>query len=318
LGKYVAGVDLGGTKIYTALADDSGRLLAETIVATGAGDGGEAVVRRIAATVAEVCASGGSGVDISALGIGVPGPINPATGLVDQAPNLGWRNVPVKEILQQTLGVPVLADNDANLAALGEHRFGAGAGVRNMVYVTVSTGIGGGLILDGKIYHGVSGAAGELGHMVIDPLGPLCSCGRRGCLEALASGTAMANRARELVAAGCGQAILHKAGGRAENIDALTVAAAAAGGDGEAIDILKDAGKALGMGLANLVNLLNPALVVLGGGAMNAGRLLWETMEQELKVRALAAALENLRVVPAALGKRSGLMGAVALALRGR
>jgi glucokinase len=315
LGKFVVGVDLGGTKIYTALADESGRLLAETRVATGAGDGQEAVFRRIACTVAEVCASGGSGVNLCALGIGVPGLMDPATGIVDYAPNLRWRNVPVREILQENMKMPVLVDNDANLAALGEHKFGAGAGVQNMVYVTVSTGIGGGLIQNGEVYHGVSGTAGELGHMVIDPAGPLCGCGRRGCLEALASGTAMAVRARELVAAGSGKAILREAGGRAGDIDARSVAAAAAGGDGEAGEILREAGRALGMGLANVVNLINPAMVVLGGGAMNVGPLLWDAMLQELKVRAMAGALVNLRVVPASLGQRSGLMGAVALAL---
>ncbi|GBF35530.1 hypothetical protein DCCM_4659 [Desulfocucumis palustris] len=318
LNKCLAAVDLGGTKIYTALADSRGKLLAETRVPTNPGEGMEAVIRRIAGTVEEVYNSGGAGRDICCLGMGVPGPVDPETGVLYQAPNLGWRDVHLKKILQKRFAVPVLVDNDANLAALGEHTFGAGAGERNMVYVTVSTGIGGGLILDGKIYHGASGGAGEVGHMVVEPMGPLCGCGKRGCLEALASGTAMAARAREMAGAGAGRAILAEAGGRIEDIDAGAVAAAAGRGDEEALEILWGAGRALGMGLANVVNLLNPGLVVLGGGAMNAGKPLWETMEEELRSRAMPGALERVKVVPAALGKRSGLLGAVALAMGGR
>ncbi len=318
MNKYVVGVDLGGTKIHTALADSRGNLLSETRVATNPGEGMEAVIRRIAGTVEEVCNSGGAGQDICCMGMGVPGPIDPETGMLYQAPNLGWQDVPLKEIMQKELNIPVLVDNDANLAALGEYTFGAGAGERNMVYVTVSTGIGGGLILDGKIYHGVSGGAGEVGHMIIEPRGPLCGCGKRGCLEAAASGTAIAAKAREMAGAGSGRAILAEAGGKVENIDARAVAAAAGRGDGEALEILRGAGRALGMGLANLANLLNPGMVVLGGGAMNAGRPLWETMEKEFRCQAMPGALKRLKIVPAALGKRSGLMGAVALAMGGR
>lgn len=315
--RCVVGVDLGGTKIHTALADARGTLLAEIRVPTGAGDGPGEVIRRILRTVDDVFAAGGAGKEIAALGIGAPGPLDPVTGMVHQAPNLGWKNVPLKEILVEKVRFPVLVDNDANLAALGEYSFGAGERSGHMVYVTVSTGVGGGLILDGNIYHGAFGGAGEIGHMVIDPRGPVCGCGHHGCLEALASGTAMAARARELVAKGAGKGILQEAGGLSEIIDAKTVARAAARGDGEALHILRQAGSALGVGLANVVNLLNPERVVLGGGAISAGTPLWEGMESELRCRALASAVKDLKIVPAGLGNRSGLMGAVALALTG-
>ncbi|MCL6612500.1 MAG: ROK family protein [Peptococcaceae bacterium] len=312
--RYVVGVDLGGTKIYTALADLRGRILAEARVPTGAAGGPEAVMERIAETVRRVLGEVG-GAAPAAVGIGSPGMPDPATGAVYSSPNLGWDGVPLKKRMEEILGAPVLVDNDANLAALGEYSFGAGQGARHMAYVTVSTGIGGGLILDGRIYRGAGGGAGEIGHMVLDPDGPLCGCGRRGCLEALASGTAMAARARELVAAGRGKAILGEAGDRAGDITAVSVARAAAAGDAEAREIIFRAGECLGMGLANLINLVNPDRLVIGGGALGAGEPLWAGMERELSARALRPALDRVRVVMASLNGRSGLIGAVALAV---
>ena len=310
----VIGVDLGGTKIYTALALPTGELLAESLVPTWAGGGLEQVLANIAATVKEVISKGGAGYHVGALGIGAPGPLDAATGLVYFAPNLNWHNVQLKDLLEAALGLPVLVDNDANLAALGEQVYGAGRGTRDMVYITVSTGVGGGLILDGQIYHGTGGAAGEVGHITVDPHGPVCSCGNQGCLEAVASGTAMARVARELVAGGGGLGILDAAGGDPGEITAITVAAAADAGDPEAKAILAEAGRFLGIGVASVINLLNPELVVLGGGAMKAGPPLWEAMEAEVQRRALAASLNRVRIVPAKLGSRVGLLGAIALA----
>lgn len=310
----VIGVDLGGTKIYTALALPNGDLLAESLVPTEAGGGLEQVLANIVATVREVTDKGGPGNHVRALGIGAPGPLDAATGLVYFAPNLNWHNVPMKDLLQEALGLPVQVDNDANLAALGEQVYGAGQGTRDMVYITVSTGVGGGLILDGRIYHGTGGGAGEVGHTTVDPHGPVCSCGNQGCLEALASGTAMARVARELVAAGGGKGMLEAAGGRAGEITAITVSSTAAAGDPEAKAILAGAGRFLGIGVANVINLLNPELVVMGGGAMKAGPPLWAAMEAEVQQRSLAASLKRVRIVPAKLGSRAGLLGAIALA----
>lgn len=313
----VIGVDLGGTKIYTALALPSGELLAEVVVPTEADGGLAKVLANIVATVKEVTRQAGPVLVVRALGIGAPGPLDAETGLVYFAPNLGWHNVRLKDLLQEALGLPVGVDNDANLAALGEQVYGAGRGSRDLVYITVSTGVGGGLILDGKIYHGAGGGAGEIGHTTIDPAGPVCGCGNHGCLEALASGTAMARRAREVIAGGGGLSILGAAGGQPNNVTAKTVATAAAGGDPEALAILADAGRALGIGVANVINLLNPGLIILGGGAMKTGPSLWQAMEGEVRRRALKDSLARVRIVPAQLGSRVGVLGAVALAAQG-
>ena len=317
--RYVVGIDLGGTKIYTALADSRGRIVAEARIPTGAGDGPEAVIGRIVETYNQVKDLTPVGVaGPAAIGIGSPGSLDPVKGVVFRSPNLsGWNNIPLREKLEQITGLPVYVDNDANLAALGEYFFGAGRGSRHMVYVTVSTGIGAGLILDGHIYRGAGGGAGEVGHMVLDPDGPLCGCGRRGCLESLSSGTAMASRARELVAAGRGRAILREAGGNPGDITAVSVAKASASGDPEATGIISTAGDYLGMGMANMVNLINPDRLVLGGGALGAGSVLWDSMKRELSARALGSSLGQVKVVRAGLEGRSGLLGAVALALKG-
>jgi glucokinase len=309
---FVVGVDLGGTKIYTAAADLRGQILAEVKIPTEAAGGLERVLGRVVASVRQVEREAGAGGRAGALGIGVPGPMDPFRGVVYQAPNLGWRDVPLKELLEERLGFPVYIDNDANLAALGEHVLGAARGVDDVVYVTVSTGIGGGLILKGELYYGAFFGAGEIGHMTVDPRGPLCRCGNRGCLESLASGTAVARLAEELVEKGKGKGILKVAGSK--KITARSVSLAAAAGDPEALAILQKAGKSLGIGLANIVNLLNPALVVLGGGFMQSGPPLWQAMEEELQQRVLPAARQRVRVVPASLGPRSGLLGAVVLA----
>jgi len=317
LNKFVVGVDLGGTKIYTALADCRGRLAAEVWVPTGAREGPEAVIGRIAETVRRVIQEAGVGPEaVEAIGIGSPGPLDQVTGVVYNSPNLrGWINVPLRDRLREATGISVFLDNDANLAALGEYYFGAGRGSVNMLYVTVSTGIGAGIIIDGSIYRGAGGGAGEVGHMVISPGGPLCGCGRRGCLESLASGTAMAVRAAELVSAGRGKAILREAGNDPGALTAVSVARAAGAGDPEAAGIISGAGAYLGMGMANLINVLNPDRLVMGGGALESGNIFWDSMAVELAARSLGPALGDVTVVKSGLGGKSGLMGAVAMAL---
>lgn len=312
----VIGVDLGGTKIYTALANKEGKVLAEIKLPTEADGGLEHVIGRIAGSVRTVVKQSGLSGRPDRLGIGAPGPLDPRKGFVYQAPNLGWRNVHLKQLLEKELHIPVIMDNDANLAALGEHIYGAGRGINNMVYVTISTGIGGGLILGGSIYHGTSFSAGEIGHMIIEPEGPVCNCGNRGCLEAIASGTAMTRFARQLVSDGKGSGIFKAAGRQVEKITAQIISQAAADGDGEAREILNKAGKALGLGLANVINLLNPGLVLLGGGVSQAGEILWQPMQQELNERVIRYTPQHVQVIPAALGSRSGLLGAVALAVQ--
>lgn len=311
---FVIGIDLGGTKIYTALANLAGEILTEIKVATEAASGLEKVRLNIVRTVEQVQNQAGLSGRVQAVGIGVPGPLDIKQGIVYQAPNLGWRNVPLKQLLEESLNLPVFLENDANLAAIGEHIKGAGVGVDNLIYVAVGTGIGGGLILNGQIYHGAGFGAGEIGHMTIDPEGEICNCGNKGCLETLASGTAMTRNALDLIKSGRGKALLAIAKENKQKINTYLLAQLAASGDKEALSILKAAGTALGIGLANVINLLNPSLVILGGGALKVGLPYWEAMEKEVQRCALQTAWQQVRIVPAGLGDRSGLYGAVALA----
>ncbi|MEE8389501.1 MAG: ROK family protein [Anaerolineae bacterium] len=315
-GQFIVGIDLGGTKISTALADGTGKIIAHDYRETHAIEGPEAVIgrmldaaRRVMAQ-AEVKATG-----VAAVGIGAPGPLDVEAGVVVSPPNLpGWERVFLKRRIEAELGITTFLDNDANAAALGEHRFGAGRGTEHVIYVTVSTGIGGGLILGGKLYHG-GGMAGEIGHVTVVPYGPLCGCGNRGCLEALASGTAIAREARERVARGVPTLMADLAGGDLECITAKLVAEAANRGDAEAQHILTKAMDYLGIGMANLVNLFNPQLIVIGGGLTNIGEALFEPVRRGIDRHAFPIPAQAVRVVRAELGDNAGVLGAVAVAL---
>ncbi|OPY55733.1 MAG: Glucokinase [Pelotomaculum sp. PtaU1.Bin035] len=274
------------------------------------------MIGKIVASIGQVRKQAGVSSDIiEVVAVGVPGPLDTARGVIRFAPNLGWRDVPLKRILEEQISMKVILDNDANLAALGEHIFGVGRGQENMVYVTVSTGVGGGLILGGRLYRGSSDGAGEIGHITVQPEGPLCTCGARGCLEAVSSGTAIAREARCLVERGGGQNILAQAGGNPAGISAAVVAAAAAGGDPEAGSIISLAARFLGIGVASIINLLNPGMVVLGGGVMEIGEPIWRHVRLEVEARALETSRTRAQIVPAGLGRRAGVLGAVALAL---
>ncbi len=308
---YAIGVDLGGTKTLTALVDGRGGVVARVRVATPT-TGPDAVIEAIAASVAEL--SNRSGVaPRSALGVGVgaPGPLDTGSGVVFEPPNLpGWRDVPLAALMAKRLGVPTFVENDANAAAMGEHWVGAGQGVDDLVYLTVSTGIGGGLILGGRLYRGASGTAGEVGHMVIARDGPRCGCGRAGCLEALASGTAIAREARLVVESGRPTVLSQVP---PEAITAEAVARAAGEGDPLAREVFAGAAAALGVGITNLVNLLNPALVIIGGGVSGAGELLFAPVRRIVRQEAFERPGAAVRVVPAALGDDVGVIGAAAV-----
>ena len=314
----VIGIDLGGTKISTALVDGSGRIIAHDYRETLAAQGQDAVVARMLDAAGDVMAQAEvQRPQVAAVGIGAPGPLDVGAGVVVDPPNLpGWDHVPLKQLIEDGLGITTFLENDANAAALGEHRFGAGGGVAHMIYVTVSTGIGGGLILNGELYHGASGMAGEVGHQTIVPDGPRCGCGNYGCLESLASGTAIARRARERVAQGAPTLIAELAEGDLERITAKLVAEAASRGDGEAQRILAEAMDYLGIGMANLVNLFNPQLIVIGGGLTNIGESLFGPVRRAIDQRAFRAQAQAVRVVPAELGDNVGVLGAAAVALR--
>jgi glucokinase len=310
---WIVAVDLGGTQLRAALCSPDGVIHKRTKKKTRAKRGTEAVLDRIGQVVEQVWPEEG---DVRAMGISAPGPLDPFEGIVLESPNLpGWERVPLRDIMASRFKVPVTVGNDANLAALGEHRFGAGIGFDDMIYLTISTGIGGGIILRGRLLLGSRGLAGEIGHMVLQVGGPQCGCGNRGCLEALASGTAIGRQARTLAASGRAPAILAAAGGDPADVTSESVGEAAARGDKTAQDLLAHAGRYIGIGIANLMHLFNPQRFVLGGGVTAAGDFLFEAIRltAPLWVQVPQYA-EGVEIVPAGLGDDVSLLGAVALA----
>ncbi|MHB0856341.1 MAG: ROK family protein [Anaerolineae bacterium] len=306
------GVDLGGTQIRAALRRADGRMVSRVSTATRPEEGPERVIARILDTIRQA-AGDTPWSRIRGIGIGAPGPLDPFEGVILRAPNLpGWDCVPLQAIIADTFGVRARLGNDANVAALGEYTFGAGRGAHNLVYVTISTGIGGGIIVDDRLLLGAGGFAGEVGHQVIVEDGLLCNCGNRGCVETLATGPAIARMGRAAAAAGQSPCMLALAGGGAATIDAPIVAEAARLGDPAARAILVRAASAVGIGLANLCNLLNPELIILGGGVTHVGDLLFNTVRATIAERAMPV-MRRVQVVPAALGDDVVLLGAIAL-----
>ncbi|HNU93536.1 MAG TPA: ROK family protein [Bacillota bacterium] len=309
------GIDLGGTKIASALVDEDMKMIDRIVVATRPEEGPGAVIGRMLDTVQDLIARKGCDAgDVRAIGIGCPGPLDQRTGAVLDAPNLMWKDVSLAEPIARATGRPVYLENDANVAALAENRLGAGRGAEHMMYITVSTGIGSGLILGGKLYVGAAGAAGELGHVTMLADGPLCRCGNRGCLESLASGTAIARRAREIAVRPGGEGITKAAHGDIDAIDASLVASAAASGDAAAAAIMRAAFEYLGIAVANVVNLLNLDMVVIGGGVARVGDMLFDTVRRLVGLRAFACLARGVAIVPASLGADVGALGAACYA----
>ncbi|HEY9420583.1 MAG TPA: ROK family protein [Thermoanaerobaculia bacterium] len=306
------GVDLGGTNIRAAVFDDGMEILGRSEMPTRAQEGADDVIRRIAACVREALDRSSVAADaVGGVGIGAAGLTDWRTGVVVLASNLGWRNVPLKERLEQELdGLRVEVDKDTNAAALAEARLGAGREFRHFLYVTAGTGIGGGLILDGAVYRGATGGAGDIGHVVVDPGGPLCGCGGHGCVEVFSSGAGMVNRAREMLADGAQAA---SSSMTVEGLTTETIFGSAEEGDVVAAQVVETAGRALGLALADYVNLNNPEAIVLGGGVVRAGRVYTDPVERELRRRALPALGEVVKLVPPGLGDDVGVVGAALL-----
>ena len=298
-------VDLGGTELRVGIVDRAGTILAERQVRTAATAGPAAVLGQMLAVCAEVRAAAGIG-PLAGCGIAAPGPLDLDRGVSLAPPTLhGWRDVPLRDLLQQGLGLPVWLENDANAGALGELRFGAGRGLRHLVYVTVSTGIGGGVIVDGRVLHGRGGLAAEIGHMTIRAESPACSCGNRGCWEALASGTALDRRAAALVASGAPTLMTAPATAR-------TALAAAQAGDHAALGLLDDEAALLGEGIANLLHLYAPEMVVIGGGVSACLPLMRARLEATMRARAMPP-YRDVAVTGAELGRHAGLIGAASV-----
>lgn len=311
----VLAVDLGGTQIRVALCDLQGQVLRRVARPTQAAEGPDAVIQRLVDAISETLA--GAPIDqVGGIGIGSPGPLNPVSGIVLSPPNLpGWRHVPLRDIIRARFGLPTSLGNDANVAALAEYTFGAGRGHPNMIYLTISTGVGSGIIVDGRMLLGAHGLGAEAGHMIVNPDGPACNCGHHGCLEAYASGTAIARYAVQRIKAGKKTRITKMVGGDLAKIDARVVSEAAKLGDKQAILAFRRAGRHLGIGIANLLRLFNPTMIVLGGSVTKAGPLLTDPMWEAIKEYVPALYWQGLAIVPAALGDDVGLLGAAALAI---
>ncbi|MEX2236306.1 MAG: ROK family protein [Dehalococcoidia bacterium] len=309
------GVDLGGTKIYSVVATADGEVLGEDLCQTLADQGYEVTIQRIATSLRSAAEAAGTDVaDLKRVAVAAPGPIDLTTGVVTAAPNLGWIDVPLKRLLEASLGVEVVLENDANAAALGEFQYGAAKPYRHMVYITISTGIGGGLVLDGRLYTGASGAAGEIGHITVEPDGIPCFCAGRGCLEIMASGTAIARDATTAAKEGRSPA-LAKVIQEKGSASAGDVAAAALAGDPAANEILGRAARYIGIGLGSLINLINPEAIVIGGGVSQIGERLLGPAKEEARRRSFPQSWRDCTILTAALGSRVGALGAIAVAV---
>ncbi len=315
---FYVGVDLGGTNIVVcAMSADGSQQHGLKSEPTAPHEGTDAVIARMGRMVNETVEvtmrEAGVGRDaILGVGIGAPGPLDREAGVVIVAPNLGWHMVPLRDRMSALTGLPAAIDNDANCATYGEWWIGAAKGGRNVIGVTIGTGIGGGLILDGRLYHGSADAAGEIGHTTIDQTGRRCGCGNYGCLEAYASGTAIAERAREALSFEQESILPDLVGGDVTMITAATVYEAASLGDAVATEVVRDTARFLGTGLANLLNIFNPDVVVIAGGVTQAGEALFAPLRAEVRRRAFKQSVDSCRIVPGTLPGTAGVVGAVA------
>lgn len=308
---YVIGVDLGGTKISCALATIAGIVESKWTIPTEAHLGEKVVLDNIIDSINKVMELGKVSIDeIKAIGIGSPGPLDIEKGIVVTTPNLPFKNFKLVEPIKKEFNVPVFLDNDANVAAIGEYMLGAAKGLKNMIYVTVSTGVGGGAVLDGKVYRGSTYNALEVGHMTLDPFGPTCGCGNNGCLEAMSSGTAIARRANEALRSKVETSLR-----KYETVTSYEVFEEAKAGDIVAKEIIDRALTYLGIGIANMITSFDPEIIIIGGGVSKAGDIVFDKVKEVVNRRNFKTMAENCKIVPAGLGTNAGMLGAVALAM---
>jgi glucokinase len=309
-----ASVDLGGTKIAAAIAGPDGVIVAEGRAPTDSHEGSAAVLARIAALLDDL--SQRVGIRPAAVGMGVPGLVDVATGVTRFLPNLPtqWRGVPVSEQLSRAVGCPVFLLNDARMATLGEFTFGRGRSARTMVFFTIGTGIGGGVVVDGNLCLGPLGAAGELGHQTIQADGPLCGCGNRGCLETLASGPALVGEGVRLLQTGLAPVLHELVAGNAGAVTPKEMGQAARAGDTAVREAIRRAATWLGIGVANVVTALHPELVVLGGSAAALDDLLLDPVRETVAARVRMFPVQDVRIERSLLEDKAGILGGIALA----
>jgi len=314
----ILGVDLGATTLAGGLMDTAGAVRNSRSVPTDRLGRGKGVLQNLLAVVADLLDDARRmGGPILGVGVGAPGVIEVETGTIgEDIQNIPeFRGLALGRILRERTGLPVVVDNDVNALTLGEWMFGQARGLRHVAMIAVGTSIGGGLILNGALVRGVSGYGGEIGHITVDLDGPDCFCGSRGCIKVYASGADIARQARSLLRADRSSILLELAGGDPDRIDAPRVFAAAANGDPVAVAVVARAAQALGAGVATLINLCNPELIVLGGSVMEAGEILMEPVVRWARFYAFKAAFDRTRIVRSTLTKESGVQGAAALFL---
>jgi len=302
----VIGVDLGGTNLRGALFSedlDIGRRLKQP---TRRHEGGEAVIGRLVGLVNTLCMEQGVAIeDIAGVGIAAPGPLDVSRTMITSAPNFpDWKNLPLKARVEEALGIPVVLENDANAAAVGEFARGAGRGARSLIFLGLGTGVGGGIVLDGGLVRGAHGVGGELGHMILLADGPLCGCGNRGCLEQLASATAVLRMARERLGAGESSALIDR-----DDLEARHVFEAAGEGDSLALSVVDRMAYFLGLGIVSLVHTVDPEVVAVGGGVSESADLFLPRVVEVVQERVFPAARGRVRIVPAELGDAAGMVG---------
>jgi len=311
---YIAGIDMGATHMRVVLTDFSAKAIAEKEISIDIAKGPDFCIAQTNELLENLLLENDLSLPkLAAIGVGVPGPIDSEAGMVIAPPIMpGWDRFPIRQTLEKLWGRPVSVNNDAELGALGEWVYGAGRGMRDLAYIKVGSGIGAGLLIDGRIYRGSTGSAGEIGHLTMDNDGPLCTCGNRGCLEAFSGGHAIAKRALEAVQAGKRTQLSQM---KPDDLTAKDVAAAARRGDLVAQQVMAEAGEHLGVAMAGLVNIFNPDIIVVGGGVAQIGDLFLEPIRRTVTQRSLPAAADSVRITTAVLGRRSSSLGAVVQAL---
>lgn len=318
---YIVGVDLGGTNIVSLLMSQAGKILARDTRRSLGKESKERTISQMVASVREILREGERlkvfSKSILGVGIGSPGPVNTKKGVIHYAPNLPhWTNVPLVQILKDELNLPIFLENDANAAALGEWWLGAGKGIDNLVLLTLGTGIGGGIIIEGKVLHGAWDTAAEIGHMIIHEGGLTCGCGKRGCFEAYASATGVVKRTLAAIEKGEKTLLINLVENRLEDITCELIFKTAEKGDSLAKWIVEETARYLGIGIASIVNIINPQMIILSGGMTAAGDLLFKPVRKYAQENASAAAIKGVKIVPAALGGNAGAVGAAATVLK--
>jgi glucokinase len=310
--QYAVGVDVGGTNLKFAVIDGAGTIVARLTVPTEGHEGHDAVLQRMIAGVRELCGKAPEGETVESIGVGVPGMLNMVTGTVLDLPNLPgkWANVEVKSIMEAALKLPVHMINDVKAFTIAEQELGAAKGARNVVCYAIGTGIGGGVLIDGKVHFGIGGAAGELGHIIVNPSGVRCSCGNLGCVEAMASGPAIIGEANRRVVQGFTTRLTEMIGDDLNRTTPGLVEQAAAQGDESAREILERAGFYLGLSMAGIIAALAPDVVVIGGGVVKPHGVYWSAFESTARASNTVTDMSRVSFVPAALGYEAGVIGA--------